>query len=370
MQIKLRFTELRTSSSTAAFTLPRALSLRAFSCTRAPQTHSNRFRHPTKGLARNDVGDFDYGKLTMSDFLLVGRFPVKLGDDNGHGHRHQSSLRPLRQSKRVPEESLQFEKQKIVSRDGELELVTDVFFASIDQRSDRAAGGGACTVLATVIAHWLHDNPKVLPLQGQLDELVHIGSSEWRKLCENEHHKKRFSDQHFDLETVLEAKVRPLAVDVDKSYIGFFGLDSAVRSPEFLRGAMTFDNVWTEVARVDSDEERVYIASWNDHFFVVKVERDSIYLIDTLGERLFEGCNRAYVLRFDKESSVYRRRKFASGAVFGGTDSCREYIKGFLAAVPLRELQQEMEGERVEEARLHRKLQIEFHYTRSLKDPR
>jgi len=295
------------------------------------------------------------------------------GDDIDNDRRLQTKV--------LPEESLQplgfedenrfevgkWEEKKIVSRDGEMELHAEVFFASIDQRSDKAAGGGACSVLATTIAHWLHDNPKSMPLRCQLDELVHEGSSEWRRLCENENHREKFSDQHFDLETVLEARVRPLGVVTGKSYIGFFSLGDAVTSSEFLQGAMSFDSVWSEiVSSGEGTEERVYIASWNDHFFVMKVERDVIHLIDTLGERLFEGCNQAYILKFGEESAVHRRGAPADCEKIKGKDCCKEYIKGFLAAVPLRELQHDIDRGVVEEALMHRRLQIEFHHTTSL----
>lgn len=39
---------------------------------------------------------------------------------------------------------------------------------------------------------------------------------------------------------------------------------------------------------------------------MLKVERDSFYIIDTLGEWLFEGCNiQAHILKFDKETHIY-----------------------------------------------------------------
>ena len=50
----------------------------------------------------------------------------------------------------------------------------------------------------------------------------------------------------------------------------------------------------------------VYIVSWNDHFFVLNVEQDAHYIIDTLGERLYEGCNQAHVLKFDKDTTIWK----------------------------------------------------------------
>ena len=174
-----------------------------------------------------------------------------------------------------------------MSRDGSLELVTEIFLASIDQRSEKASGGGACTVLAAVIADWLHQNPGILPFRCQLDKLIRDGSLEWRNLCKEEANREKFSDQHFDLDTVLQAQVRPLKVVQKKSYIGFFELENIPNQFEFLHSAMSFDSIWEELqSRESRMAEEIYIVCWNDHFFVLKIEADAIYIIDTLGERL------------------------------------------------------------------------------------
>ncbi|KAK9283496.1 hypothetical protein L1049_012267 [Liquidambar formosana] len=284
-----------------------------------------------------------------------------------------------------------WEERKLVSRDGKLEIETQIFQASIDQRSEKASGGGACTVLATVIADWLHQNPDILPLRCQFDKLVREGSSEWRNLCESDSHREKFLDQHFDLDTVLEAQVRPLMVISEKSYVGFFELENMPNQLKFLQGAMSFDNIWEELQRNESpSEEKIYIVSWNDHFFVLKVEVNAIYIIDTLGERLFEGCNKAYILKFNKESKVYRvqletsnRMTDSEGTaenhsstageeedqgsnrelICEGKCSCKEFITGFLAALPLRELLVDIERGIFGEAPPHHLLQIEFQYT-------
>jgi hypothetical protein len=364
-----------------------------------------------------------------------------------------------------------WERKTVFSRDGELELVTDVFLATIDQRSEKASGGNACTVLAVVIADWLHRNPGNLPLRCQLDQLVREGSLIWRDLCKDKNHRERFSDQHFDLETVLKEDIRPLADVVDLSYIGFLGMDELQEDTEFLQGAMCFDCIWDQILCDSMKTEcQVYICSWNDHFFVVKIERDAIYLIDTFGERLFEGCNQAYILKFNKDSVIYSyktsssthidskgrvkssqvptdegnsssqengspkdhtseeielskeenmenqdhdkikirhylareatyngeqsSKEFASSseeiiiseeikassneeivrdqeekketrckeAISEGKDSCKEYIKGFLASLPVRQLKMEMRMGSIREHTIHQRLQIEFHY--------
>lgn len=282
-----------------------------------------------------------------------------------------------------------WEKRKFTSRDGKLELVTEMFLASIDQRSDKASGEGACTVLAAVIADWLHQNPKLLPLKCQFDKLIRDGSLEWRNLCKEETHREKFSDQHFDLDTVLQAQVRPLMMVPEKSYIGFFELENMPNQLDFLQGAMSFDSIWEELQQSEStSEEQIYVVSWNDHFFVLKIEKDAIYTIDTLGERLSEGCNKAYILKFNRESMVYRvqskssNSKMASGddqdtelcnsgendkrdsqeLICKGKLCCKEFIKGFLAALPLQELQCNIEKGIADKAPLHRLLQIEFQY--------
>ncbi|XP_062166231.1 uncharacterized protein LOC133872668 [Alnus glutinosa] len=317
-----------------------------------------------------------------------------------------------------------WEQKEVTSRDGHMKLEAQVFFASIDQRSERAAGESACTALVAVIADWFQNNHDLMPIKSQFDSLIREGSSEWRSLCENETYKERFPDKHFDLETVLQAKIRPLSVVPGKSFIGFFhpeGMDEG--RFDFLHGAMSFDNIWDEISRAGSEcqssrEPQVYIVSWNDHFFILKVEPEAYYIIDTLGERLYEGCNQAYILKFDSSTviskmpdvaesseektagdqqivtaSEHKNRQgqpantkeegyVASGAVVTkpeepiksdeeefvcrGKESCKEYIKSFLAAIPIRELQVDIKKGLMASTPLHHRLQIEFHYTQFL----
>ncbi|PWA97675.1 EEIG1/EHBP1 N-terminal domain-containing protein [Artemisia annua] len=261
---------------------------------------------------------------------------------------------------------------EVINRDGLMSLQTQVFFASIDQRSERASGESACTSLVATIATWFQNNHNQMPIKSELDTLVREGSLEWRDLCENEVYRKRFPDKHFDLETVLESKTRNLEVVPEKSFVGFFQLEEGTF--DFLDGAMSFDNIWDEVSQSESDH--VYIVSWNDHFFILKVERDAYYIIDTLGERLYEGCNQAYVLKFDKDTTIQRlsvdsqksNEKVEHSLVSKGKESCKEYIKSFLAAIPLRELQTDVKKGLMAASSplVHHRLQIEFHYTKCL----
>uniref|UniRef100_A0A0D9VWY2 C2 NT-type domain-containing protein n=1 Tax=Leersia perrieri TaxID=77586 RepID=A0A0D9VWY2_9ORYZ len=293
-----------------------------------------------------------------------------------------------------------WELKEIVSRDGHMKLSSQVFFASIDQRSERAAGESACTALVAVIADWFQSNQDIMPIQSQFDSLIREGSLEWRNLCENATYQERFPDKHFDLETVLQAKIRPLAVSSSKSFVGFFLPEGAddMSGFDFLDGAMSFDSIWDEISQAaeysSSDNPNLYIVSWNDHFFLLKVERDAYYIIDTLGERLYEGCNQAYILKFDNTTTIHKLPEKTPSSpnssgplkdssrsssaeqdieddteenilVSKGKESCKEYIKSFLAAIPIRELQVDIKKGLMASTPLHHRLQIEFQYTAS-----
>ncbi|RCV25070.1 hypothetical protein SETIT_5G137000v2 [Setaria italica] len=260
-----------------------------------------------------------------------------------------------------------WETREFTSRDAETKLRTPVFFASIDQRDGSAGGESACTALVAVLAAALHANHPAMPTRPELDALIRDGSSEWRRLCDDEAHMARFPNRHFDLETVLAARTRPIAVQHDRTFVGFFQPESFAS----LSGAMSFDDVWREIAGGEREPGRadVYIVSWNDHFFVLKVESDCYYIIDTLGERLHEGCDRAYMLRFDGSSEMHALSTPAvddgkeEEVIVTGKECCREFIKRFLAAIPLRE---ELEIEKKGAGSVgapHQRLQIEFHFT-------
>ncbi|CAN1277732.1 hypothetical protein LINPERPRIM_LOCUS16424 [Linum perenne] len=305
-----------------------------------------------------------------------------------------------------------WERKEITSRDGQLKLQAEVFFASIDQRSERAAGESACTALVAVIADWFQNNHDLMPIKSQFDSLIRDGSLEWRNLCENVTYRERFPDRHFDLETVLQAKIRPLSVAPSRSFVGFFhpeGMDEDEARFDFLHEAMSFDSIWDEINAAgctSNSEPQLYIISWNDHFFILKVEPEAYYIIDTLGERLFEGCNQAYILKFDRSTTIHRMpdivappsdenasssndtqtliepkdeevaptsralvTKTEEEVVCQGKDSCKEYIKTFLAAIPIRELQTDIKRGLMATTPLHQRLQIEFHYTQCLPPP-
>ncbi|XP_047327661.1 uncharacterized protein LOC124931273 [Impatiens glandulifera] len=279
----------------------------------------------------------------------------------------------------------EWELKEFVSRDNKTILTSPVFLSSFDQCSEKAAGESACTALVTVISNWLHSHPKETPTKSQFDTLIIEGSSEWRKLCSREDLINQFPDKHFDMETVLGAGLRPVGVCREKSFVGFFGAEKF----DCLKGfGMSFDDIWDKIS--ENEESSIYIVSWNDHFFVLKVEKDVYYIIDTLGERLYEGCNQAFILRFDESSSVHRKvvkddeddeedsttdededeedsddeedeRKEI--VCRGGKESCKEFLKKFLAAIPLEELENEERKKAVPYLALHQRLQIEFDLT-------
>lgn len=266
-----------------------------------------------------------------------------------------------------------WEIKDILSRDGQARLKTNVFFASFDQRSEKASGESACAVLVALIAHWLHSNQD-MPTRPQFDNLITQGSYEWRNMCQNDYYSKLFPDKHFDLETIIDANLRPLVVLPQKSYTGFF-------SPEkfhCLEGAMSFDEIWNEINNINvvDCEPRIYIVSWNDHFFILKVEVDAYYIIDSLGERLFEGCQRAFILKFDDSCVMYGKvdkveeTNLASKVevVCRGKECCKEFIKRFLVAIPLRQLEKDEKKKKwsVSNHFLHRQLQIDFHFSSTL----
>ncbi|CAJ1967303.1 unnamed protein product [Sphenostylis stenocarpa] len=379
---------------------------------RSPKSKGEPLLKKAYGEEGGDDIDFDRRQLSSDESLSLG----KTEDDSG---ANRSSVSEFGDDNFAVGS---WEQKEVLSRDGHMKLQTQVFFASIDQRSERAAGESACTALVAVIADWFQNNHDLMPIKSQFDSLIRDGSLEWRNLCENQTYRERFPDKHFDLETVIQAKIRPLSVVPGKSFIGFFhpeGMDEG--RFDFLHGAMSFDNIWDEISRAgqectSNDEPQIYIISWNDHFFILKVEADAYCIIDTLGERLYEGCNQAYILKFDSNTIIYKMQDVAQGSgekssndlqtvaevldqndrqiqpingkevdsvveteeqlkndqeeevVCRGKEACKEYIKSFLAAIPIRELQTDVKKGLISSTQtpFHHRLQIEFHYTQLL----
>ncbi|KAF8034980.1 hypothetical protein BT93_C1110 [Corymbia citriodora subsp. variegata] len=273
-----------------------------------------------------------------------------------------------------------WEEKELISRDGRTKLRTNVSFASFDQRSAKACGESACSAVAAMIVDFLYSNQYNLPTRAQFNSLIKDGSVEWQRLCTDETYLTRFPNKHFDLETVLEAGMRPFTISPDKSFIGFFSPEKF----EALKEAMSFDDIWAKIMMHEAEESRrgIYIVSWNDHFFVLMVEDHAYYVIDSLGERLFEGCDRAYILKFDEAAALYKKAE--NGASHGsgtegaegksekkdeweevkcaGRECCGEYIKRFLAAIQVQELEGDEKKGSASSFSPHQRLQVEFHY--------
>ncbi|KAI5077434.1 hypothetical protein GOP47_0007258 [Adiantum capillus-veneris] len=280
-----------------------------------------------------------------------------------------------------------WERREFVSRDGQMKLEGDVFFATIDQRSERAAGESACTALVAVISAWLHQNPGRMPIKAELDTLIREGSADWRELCNRAAYEDLFPDGHFDFETVINAKVRPLEELPEKSYIGFFQLNSLEDGCDYLQGAMSFDSIWEEIITKKEAHAAIYAVSWNDHFFILKVEDKETRLflnpsVETEKEELANSLSsldekstrEAKQLDandpLDSKVSANEGLKEADGRLlsprseifYSGKEACKEFIKGFFAALPLRELERDIR-KGLHGHILHQRLQIEFHYT-------
>ena len=137
---------------------------------------------------------------------------------------------------------------------------------------------------------------------------------------------------------------------------------------------MSFDQIWNEINRHSEEDEesesepRVYIVGWNDHFFVLKVDKEACYIIDSLGKRLFDGCDKAFILKFDESAVMYgKAKRYGEREVIStGKKCCREFIKRFLAAIPVREVEVERKKGTISHFALYQRLQIDFHFTSSL----
>ncbi|MED6109739.1 hypothetical protein PIB30_036388 [Stylosanthes scabra] len=333
---------------------------------------------------------FRYLKVKRGESLLKKDYGEVGGDDIDYDRRQLSSFdeyivkRACFPQWHKIEETIatrqsivrDWECKEFISRDRRTKLHTQVFFASIDQRSEHSAGEGACAVLVAMIAGWLKANRVEIPIKCEFDSLIKDGSSKWRILCEKKDHMKRFPDKHFDLDTVLQAEIGSIFVLPEKSFVGFFIPEEGITeggSFEFLQGAMSFDSIWEEISISASkltinDDPLVYIVGWNDHFFVLKVEQDAYYIIDTLGERLYEGCKQAYILKFDASTTIEKlmaneNQVLNEMIICRGKESCKEYIKRFLAAITVKGVQLEVKKGLKPSKPLHHRLQIEFYYT-------
>ncbi|XP_047267688.1 uncharacterized protein LOC124898108 [Capsicum annuum] len=249
-----------------------------------------------------------------------------------------------------------------------MKLQTSIFFALIDQRSKRATGESACTNLVAVIADWFHCNPEDMPIKSQLDSLICEGSMQWRDLCENETYRERFPDKHFDLVTVLEAKVRPLSVVSEKSFIGFFHPEGIEEEEgfHFLHGSTSFDNIWDEISKSTQETPHhgiscVYIA------YILKFDQDTTIMQAPSESQQPDdkpSCDRKQ--KTDVKEAADESKIFMSTNSDDSMQEDRVPEKNIIyKAIPIRELQVDVKKGLMASTPLHQRLQIEFHYTMS-----
>ncbi|KAM6565823.1 hypothetical protein CsatA_024951 [Cannabis sativa] len=245
---------------------------------------------------------------------------------------------------------------KLLSQDKEALLKVPVLFASFDQTSRLASGYGACSVIAILIAHWLHCNPKLIPTRVQFESLIIQGSSEWRALSnESSYYQNKFYNNHFDIETVINAGIRPVSICTDRSVTGMFGVEKF----NLLKDMFSLDNMWETITKDLTTEPKIFVVGWNDHFFVLKLELHVCYIIDSYGSRLFRGCNQAYMLKFDDSSVIYGTHQ---QILCTGKDCCKEYMRKFLSSTIVMNLEKEYKRGYIQLPHLYEKLQVDMSY--------
>ena len=271
-----------------------------------------------------------------------------------------------------------------------------------------------------------------------MDFIVTGAAREWRRLCSDESLVARFPDKHFDLDTAaelhapfsVEAEMRffeaeseaPPASDGsfsppgstaglptkkpkrksllrakihhDKSFVGFLRPPGVAQgdSPALdalAEAAPPLETIVRELSLAATPATpSTYAVSWNDHFFTLHFRREAgatvAYVMDSLGERLCEGCRRAYVLRFDSESleststfskpyAAEGKREFKDGATIAepldAAAAAAAFIGDVLPSRALRDVGAQIlaaasgagKAEQPDPETLMRRLQIEFH---------
>jgi hypothetical protein len=261
----------------------------------------------------------------------------------------------------------------------------DVFYGSMDQRSNSADGAAACASSTMTLSRWILCHGRVPTAPEELDAALLEGCKQWRALCAVPVHASTFPDRHFDLDTVLadqryqydgDGREVKLVLSPERSYVGFFrpaGLECALLA-DLLDGAKSLADIWAEIA--SECVSATYIVGWNDHWFVLHLDDDGhCYLLDTLGQKLFDGCDRAFALRFpptknqaeavDCEGESYRALD-----KLGSADGCQAFLELFYTAAPLRQVVADLDRankthgswmEAISPETVLRQLQIDFH---------
>ena len=193
--------------------------------------------------------------------------------------------------------------------------------------------------------------------------------------------------------SAAEKKLVGVRVDHGESFVGFLVPPGIAPgdSPAVDALAAAAPPISEIVAKLAASAPATYVVSWNDHFFVARFVRERptrgedeseddgsettdasasasaadsdvvAYVIDSLGERLSEGCKRGYVLRFDASSS--------EGEPLGAAASVARFVGDVLPSRLLRHVASDVlahaEGRpgarEPDPEALMRKMQIEFH---------
>lgn len=272
--------------------------------------------------------------------------------------------------------------KKITSRGQDREAYSsfvDAFFASMDQKSSSAGGEAACSTLAVALSCWILRRDGALPTgRGEFDRILRAGCRHWQNLCRSPSNQRKFPDLHFDLDTVLASQQQKIkiAVDHSASYVGFFraaGVSSEALE-DLLDATMPLEDIWREIDM--GDRPATYIVGWNDHWFVVHVGKDGYcYLADTLGEKLGEGCDLAFMLRFPPSEPSHIASSSTCSRhlplhVMDSVEACQHFLQTHYVAATLTQLEKDLrkaESQRgdsfaslpIED--IFRRLQIDFH---------
>ncbi|KAM6600838.1 hypothetical protein CsatA_020447 [Cannabis sativa] len=190
----------------------------------------------------------------------------------------------------------------------------------------------------------------------QFESLILQGSSEWRALNnESSYYQNKFSNNHFDIETVINAGIRTVSICTDRSVTGMFGVEKF----DLLKDMFSLDNMWETITKDLTTEPKNFVVGWNDHFFVLKLELHVCYIIDSYGSRLFRGCNQAYMLKFDDSSVIYGTDQ---QILCTGKDCCKEYMRKFLSSNIVMKLEKEYKRRYIQLLYLYEKLQVDMSY--------
>ena len=186
-----------------------------------------------------------------------------------------------------------------------------------------------------------------------------------------------------------------MEIDHGASFVGFLS------PPGVSRGDCALLDMLTEAApplpaiidELAAMAPATFIVSWNDHFFVMRFVRETkgagppgwdpvaaaeaeaegspseliVYVMDSLGERLCEGCKRAFVLRFDGASDRSASQDGRASDGGGAVAAAARFIGEVLPSRMLRHVSAEVAaaaepgGPELDPERLMRRLQIEFH---------